>query len=348
MATEDCSPPLVAVCVPARDERRRLAGLLRALARQCPLPRVDLVVCILFDGSGDGGDAAVRQASGDLPFSVVTRTIARQETPNAGRARRAAMALGQDATDGMPQALLLTTDADTRPARNWVARNAASLNDVDVVAGHIARSHACRVPIRSRLEAYYGRLHRLRRTIDPVSYDPLPSHPSIGGASLGFRASAYAALGGFPELACNEDVAMVASARHAGFRVRHDPRVRVVTSSRRVGRARGGLADDLLEVAVHRSMPSVEHPAQAAERFVRRAAARRLFAQLVCPDTLDRLSGLLDQSLAVVAQTARLAPNADAFAVRIVRPVAERHYLPLPDAEAHLAGLEAEFGYARA
>ncbi|HET7312781.1 glycosyltransferase [Salinisphaera sp.] len=330
-----CAPPLV-ICIPVRDETRRLPALIQALAEQ--RDGAPFGVCLLFDGpQPDCRDRAIEQARA-ARLTLYHDSIARQKRSNAGRARRAAMALGLatlgDAADG----LILTTDADCRPAPDWVAANRAALAEVDIVAGHIRREPLPAHRRRDRLERYLERLYTLERTLDPITYEPPPGHPSIGGASLGFRASVYRALGGFATLAAGEDTDLVQTARRLGFWVRRDHQVRVETSSRLFGRARGGLADELRRSKYAPSASErVERPAEVAARYEACAAARRAFTgdSRAYGFLADRCAVGIRELHALVHES----PSADAFALLIESrwPAARR--IDLVTAEAELARL---------
>ena len=67
---------------------------------------------------------------------------------------------------------------------------------------------------------------------------------------------------------------MVAALRRAGFILRHGPRVRVVTSARRVGRAAGGMADTLRRWSADGPTFLVEHPAVTEDRAHGKALCR--------------------------------------------------------------------------
>lgn len=118
-----------------------------------------------------------------------------------------------------------------------------------------------------------------------MPWEARQTHHYTSGASLAFRAPAYARSGGFQPLGSAEDARIVDEAHRAGLRVRRDAAVRVVTSSRRVGRAVGGLADHLHDLAYLQGGQDgvrVAHPAHMAWQYAGHAAARRAFA------TLDR------------------------------------------------------------
>lgn len=247
------------------------------------------ILVLSFDGADP---AAMEQAAAVLteaPAVCATlRTISRGEVPDAGRARAAAMDAGLELVDD--DGILLTTDADTRPDRNWLATSVAALRTADLVCGHIRRRDAARDAWRLPIERYLDRLTSMRAAIDPIAHDPAPRHWNEGGASIALTAAAYRAIGGIPRLPSGEDRALVDAVRRHGLRVRHDPAVRVVTSSRAGGRATGGLADAIRagrSAAAGEQM--VEHPAAVLARFAREATVRQAYVagQALPAYTLD-------------------------------------------------------------
>lgn len=323
--------------MPVRDEARRLPALVAALAAQ--IDAGDFMLCLVFDGDEPMLRKRVARRARAAGLSLVCRSIARHRTPNAGRARRAAAALALEMLGHRTDGLVLTTDADSVPAPDWIAASRTALADVDVVAGYVRRDNRPPLPARDRFEAYLEQLYDLERTLDPIAYEPPPSHPGIGGASLGFRAEVYRELGGFSERPYEEDLAVVDAARRAGYRLRRDRAVRVTTSSRLFGRARSGLADDLRGQRAARELPRVEHPADASARYRRSAAARALFLGGGSEAELIELAAQLDYPLADLRRVAATAPSADAFALAVVPPPSAPRDVDLATAEIELTRL---------
>ena len=158
-----------------------------------------------------------------------------------------AMDLAADwlAAHGDGDGVLLTTDADSRVAPNWVSANLGAIAaGVDGVAGCILLDpdEAARLPEcvreRGRLEEQYARLlAELQARLDPQPYNPWPHHSTASGASLAVTLRAYRQIGGLPALPLGEDKALVASLVDCDARVRHALAVQVVTSGRLDGRA---------------------------------------------------------------------------------------------------------------
>jgi hypothetical protein len=71
-------------------------------------------------------------------------------------------------------------------------------------------------------------------------------HPHVHGANFGIRADTYQALGGWPTLACAEDVTLAYRATSAGnLRIVRTAAIPVTTSSRLAGRSPDGFASYL-------------------------------------------------------------------------------------------------------
>lgn len=169
---------------------------------------------------------------------------------NAGWARRAALDAAAATLRG-PADVLLSTDADTLPARDWIVRTLDHLDaGWDAVAGlarldprevrTLPREHRLRF---AQIRRYQATLDRLKAATDPS--EPWPRHFYEGGASIALTLATYRRIGGAPTPPVGEDRALFEAVRRAGGRVRHPLDVRVTTSARLVGRAPGGAADTL-------------------------------------------------------------------------------------------------------
>lgn len=298
----------IAIAVPVRNEADRLPRLLAALAEQKEAP--PFALCLFFDDCTDRSEAIVEALAPSLPFAIVSDGSADGASANAGRARRAACAV---ALVTVPDGVLLTTDADSAPAPTWIAANLAGLRHADLVAGLIRREGEVS-PWQDAVEDYYGRLHHLRRTCDPVPWEAPKTHHWTSGASLAMTTPVYSALGGFAPIASGEDAALGDAASRAGWRVRRDAAATVRTSSRRDGRAEHGFAAALAALDGSAPPPLVSHPDDEAWRFRLQAAARQRHGS----GDYRALAGMLDLPLAEVEQVAGECRNGEAFAARIV------------------------------
>lgn len=326
--------------MPARNEQATLPALLTALGTLAGAS--GLTVCVYLDGCVDGSAALLAEAAATVPFQLLVESGGRSAAGNAGAARRAAVAMALRDL-GENEGLIFTTDADSTPRRDWVAAGRRALALADVVAGRIVRADATRDPEQSRVEAYYDRLHRHRRMIDPVSWEARDTHHFSGGANLAVRASTYRAIGGFRPLPAGEDATLLDDAARAGFCVRRDAAMVVDTSSRRSGRVADGLAGTLRALDAGRR-PCVANPRGAAWQWRAQAAARRSFAAIGEGGVRQALGERLGLSADHVLGVARDCPNAEAFAMRIVpAPRADNEAVSLSDAEDILTSLESEW-----
>ena len=133
---------------------------------------------------------------------------------------------------------LANTDADTWVPADWLARQiqaaargyaaVAGIVDVDSFAGH----------------AHRVRMRHLFRTTYEIPEDR--PHPHVHGCNLGVRGDAYLDAGGWPAIDLAEDHGLWNAIRARGWRCLSDRWLRVITSGRPVGRARGGFADTLV------------------------------------------------------------------------------------------------------
>jgi glycosyltransferase involved in cell wall biosynthesis len=245
----------VVVAIPAKNEAERIGACLAALAAQRAAPPF---LTVLLANNCTDATAAIGQAWRDrLPgLHVVPLTLPPPQS-HAGGARHTAM--DHAAALATPDAVLLTTDADSRPPPNWVAANLAAIaRGADAVAGRaiIDPLEALRIPRHlhelDALECTYAALlDELTALISPDPHDPWPRHSEHSGASIAVRLAAYHAAGGIPCQPTGEDRAFFAALRRTGARIRHAPDVAVIVSGRLHGRATGGMADTIRARIAH-------------------------------------------------------------------------------------------------
>ena len=330
--------PPIAVCIPVRNEARALPGLFASLAQQ---RRRGFVVAMAFDGCEDDSERIAIDGAAGHALDIRHVQLPRQAAADAGRARRSALELGRRIVGA--QGILLTTDADTRPASDWIGASDRALGNADLVCGRIERRRDSVDRWRDVIERYLDRLHAVHRAIDPVAGDAVPSHWHSGGASLGLSARAWDAIAHLALPSTGEDRAIVHAARLAGLVVRQDPAVRVRTSSRICGRAVGGLADALRDgrdQAALRIEPRMEHPDDVIARVTRAAIARRAF-----PITdAGALASRIGIPPAVIAAAADAARSADAFVTALPLILGPHRSVPLGEASTILSRHEASTG----
>lgn len=295
-------------------------------------------VCIYLDSCDDGSRATLRGIERNYPLSLFVCESHAASKPNAGSARRAALAMAIDLLAGR-DGLLFTTDADSVPRSNWLQAGREALSQADIVAGRIIRAEGGHDAMQSRVERYYDGLYRYRRFLDPVSWESDDCHHFGGGANLAVRASAYRAIGGFKVLPVGEDATLLDDAARAGFRVRRDSAMSVVTSSRRDGRTEGGLAGCLRRFDAG-SQPLVGDPRAGAWQWRHQALARSAFNAIDVDAVRSYLADRIGLTADHVLGVARDCPNAEAFAMCVV-PISPvfADDLPLTDAERILDAL---------
>jgi hypothetical protein len=278
------------VAIPVRNEAARIGACLDALGEQHGSE--ELTVLLLLNGCTDGTVAVALAHGAAAPFRLVLRHAAlAPDRSHAGEARGRAMDAAADLLEeeGWPQGLLLTTDADSQVAPDWLAATRAELRaGADVVAGWVeydTDGMALLAPgLRARMaqEACYAALlAEMEALLDTVSCDQWPRHRMASGASLAVRLPFYRRVGGLPRVPVGEDRALLEALRSMDARIRHSCAVRVLTSCRILGRAAGGAADTLRRWAAEPDLPcdAALEPAGLAEfRWRMRAALRCLHA----------------------------------------------------------------------
>jgi glucosyl-3-phosphoglycerate synthase len=229
------------VVIPARDEQDHIAGCLAALAAQT-VASGSFEIVVVLDGCTDETGGVARRGAEALGLEL---TLLDGPGAGAGAARRAGMdAAAQRLCElGREHGLIACTDADSRPAPDWLEHQLHHLADGAVaIAGLIELDDEEQLApgvLRRRRRDAAARLARVREL------DPDAAHHHFAGASLAITAAAYRDVGGLEPLASLEDAAFETRLREHGIAVRRAADVRVRTSARLDGRAGRGLALDI-------------------------------------------------------------------------------------------------------
>ena len=217
---------MIGVVIPAHNEALHIGASVSAAMRASAHPALageTVEVAVVLDSCTDA-TGAIAAGHGARILSLNAR--------NVGLARAA----GAQAMLAAGARWLAFTDADTIVSPGWLVDQLAQ--QADVVCGSIGVEDWA-------LHGEHGDFlqEHLART-----YSDADGHAHIHGANLGMSADAYRRAGGFPPLACSEDVALVRALQCIGARIAWSAAPRVVTSARTDARARGGFGDTLLAV----------------------------------------------------------------------------------------------------
>jgi glucosyl-3-phosphoglycerate synthase len=314
------------VVIPARDEEEQIAGCIAALGAQT-VPRDEFEVILVLDACSDQTGQAAERTATELSVRL---SLIEGPGAGAGSARRAGMdlAAARLLALGLDYGLVASTDADSRPAPDWLARQLAHVRaGARAVAGLIefAPEESSRLApgvLRRRERDAVDRLERVRRV------DPSADHHHFAGASIGVTAGAYREVGGLEPVVALEDAAFAERLAQAGIPIVRTDDVRVRTSARATGRAPRGLSVDLAvsSWAAERRYVASAFPAERLRDHKQMASVAVVIPTKECADTLAgvltgsvgplRDAGVVDDVLVVDAHsldgTAQIARSAGA------------------------------------
>lgn len=212
---------MIGVLIPIHNEEQLLGSCLQTVLRASEHPALineQVVVLAVLDSCTDRSLEIARQ------YDVTTLEI---NARNVGQARAAgaSMLLDQGAR------WIACTDGDSAVAEDWLVEQLA-LN-ADAVCGTVTP------------DLWHDSIPQQARILYHQGYQQRDGHRHIHGANLGVSATAYRRAGGFPPLACHEDVHLIRQLELSGARIAWSCRPKVTTSTRLEARASGGFADHL-------------------------------------------------------------------------------------------------------
>jgi len=235
--------PVSIVVIPARNEEHTIAACLGALARQT-VGHGAFETILVTDACSDETETVARAAASRLGLAL---TVLPGPGAGSGPARRLGMDAAAERLEalGHSDGLIATTDADSTPCVDWLARQLAHVaRGASVVAGLIELhpDEVVRLPdaVRARRER-----DARRRLADVSEHDGTAEHHHFAGASLGVTVGTYRRVGGLDGCAALEDQAFGAKLARHRIPVIRAADVRVRTSARTDGRAARGLSVDL-------------------------------------------------------------------------------------------------------
>jgi glycosyltransferase involved in cell wall biosynthesis len=287
------------VVIPARNEANTIAACLTALAHQTVGPAAFETI-LVADACSDETETVARDAAGRLGLVL---TVLHGPGAGSGPARRLGMDAAADRLEalGRGDGLIATTDADSAPAADWLARQLAHLaRGATVVAGLIELDPdevVCLPDAVKRRREHDAR----RRLADVAGRNPGAEHHHFAGASLGVTAETYRRVDGLDGCAALEDEAFGAKLARHGIPVIRPADVRVRTSARTDGRARRGLSVDL-SVSVWREQRRYRADAFAPADL--RAAKQNRTVSVVLPakECADTVADVLETTVAPAAR----------------------------------------------
>jgi glycosyltransferase involved in cell wall biosynthesis len=241
------------VVVPARDEEQRIGACLEALGAQTGVEQSAWEVLFVLDHCRD------RTREVALSWAAAHPHIALRLLDGPGTGSGGARATGMDAACerlhvvGRPHGLIASTDADTRVAPDWLARQLGFAREgARAIGGRIELCPVERAELHGSVVAGHGEqsLTRFERVLAQLPDDgSVADHWQFSGASMAVTADTYRAVGGLGDNAHSEDEALERALLEQGVPIERRLEVRVTTSARTDGRASHGLARLLRELA---------------------------------------------------------------------------------------------------
>ncbi|MHA3739145.1 glycosyltransferase [Pseudomonas sp. Eth.TT006] len=212
---------MIGILIPAHNEETLLGQCLNAALRASRhglLAGEPVEILVVLDSCTD------RSAQIVSNFPVLSLQI---DARNVGQARAA----GAQVLLERGARWIACTDADSRVAEDWLVAQLGL--GADAVCGTVTVEQWDHGFDESAQIRYHSH------------YQARDGHRHIHGANLGISADAYRSAGGFPPLACDEDVQLVRRLELSGADIAWSHRPQVHTSARLDSRARGGFGDYL-------------------------------------------------------------------------------------------------------
>jgi glucosyl-3-phosphoglycerate synthase len=240
----------VCVVVPARNEEELIGSCLRSLAEQVGVSYEEYEVLLVLDDCTDSTEMRARDVAASYP--ALRLHFLNGPGEGSGHARRMGMDVACDRLHavGRPHALIVSTDADTMVASDWIsAQLAAAERGARVIGGRIELADDGTVP-KALLEWHLARGDwRHKRLLSEAELSGRTEHWQFSGASMALTAAVYLMVGGLEPNDVLEDEQLERVLRRHGVPIERLLSVRVATSARLVGRAKQGLARDLSAAA---------------------------------------------------------------------------------------------------
>ncbi len=247
----------VSVIIPVKDEAESICYCLDALRKQrqedgTPFPTEYYEILVLTNNCQDNSYLAIKNYQDRYPKLplLVEDIVFAEERANIGTARRFLMDKAFDRFTFLkkPQGIIASTDGDTKVDKFWIYEIVKEMEKgCDVVGGEIITEIANGSLQHYHLQdiRYHNLIARLEDLIDPLPYNPWPSHFQCFGASLAVTCDMYEKAGRIPSIPFLEDVAFYKALELKDAKIRKSRAVKVYTSSRTLGRVERGLSQQL-------------------------------------------------------------------------------------------------------
>lgn len=252
----------ICIVIPVKNEEAHIVKTLTAFSVQvdafeAPFDFGQYEILILANNCSDNSVASIKNFQEQHPFlNIYLKEVTLPpHKANIGYARRLLMESAYSRLSQNGGGIIMTTDGDTRVAKDWIAQTQLEIEDgADAVGGRILlcpEELNCLDEITSlhyfKDENYQLLVAELEAKIIQTPADPAPTHHQHFNGSFAVTTSCYAKSGGIPNVAHLEDCAFFERLQHIDAKVRHSNKVVVHTSARYNGRTKVGLSYQLNE-----------------------------------------------------------------------------------------------------
>lgn len=248
------------IVVPVKNEEAYILKTLGSFASQVdlsghPLDPDVFEVLVLANNCSDHSVTYIKAFMDEHPnlhIHLEEVTLGASEA-NIGYIRRNLMECAYARLSQNGGGILMTTDADTMVAPDWIAQTHLEIeNGAEVVGGRIllADDELEDLDEFTRLyhfkdEKYHLLIAELEGKIIHATADPIPRHHQHFNGSFAITSDCYARSGGVPVVEHLEDCAFFEQLQRIDAKIRHSHNVKVHTSARCIGRAEIGLSYQL-------------------------------------------------------------------------------------------------------
>lgn len=250
----------VSIVIPVKDEEKYIKKTLAAFALQVdglglPLKSEHFEILILANNCSDRSVEFIKdfQIKNSKLHLILEEITLLPHHANIGHVRRLLMDAAYKRLSQNSGGIIMTTDADTQVASNWIAQNKIEVeNGADAVGGRIL---LCPEEVKTldgsayflhcKDEQYQLLVADLEAKILQDPFDAAPKHHQHFNGSFAITTEFYERSGGIPEVEHLEDCAFFEKLKNMDAKVRHSHKVIVHTSARCIGRTEIGLSYQL-------------------------------------------------------------------------------------------------------